>query len=113
MIKLDPQFIVQTQIIAGGQVAATITTDTLCLSQFAADFNLGTLYATIQRGTITDGVFTANQPPYVVTVDPDGSFTVADGNSGSLPGLAAFIASMKSQLDAFILASGLVTGTTE
>ena len=111
MIKLDPKYqTVVTKVYNGASV--TTTTDTLFVSDVRIDFTTGAIYATIRKGT--GNPFVDNDdPPEQICVNPDGTFVSQDGSwSGSLGAVApAIVASLKTQFDQFVLASGAVTGT--
>jgi hypothetical protein len=112
MIKLSGNFITTQQTLSGTTVSSSVVTDTLFVTDVRMDFITGALYATIQRGTLVNGVFTSNYQQVQITVNPDGSFVSSDGSwKGTLSSIATLVAGLKSQFDAFVLASGLVTGT--
>jgi hypothetical protein len=110
MILLDANLI--TAIITKvGANSKTITTDTLLVSSVTLDLEVGAIYAEIKRGTGTP--FVENMDPVSLTVNPDGSFISSDGLwSGSLGSVAAgLIATLRTQFDQFILASGQVASS--
>lgn len=114
MIRLDAQFQTTVQILSGGTVVNSVTTDTLLVSNVQIDFQQGVLHADIQRGSVVGGAFVANYPPVRVKVKDDGSFISDDASwHGTLPGLAQLMNQLKSEFDQFILSSGFVTGTQE
>ena len=96
----------------GPSGSVTTITNTLFVSSVTLDMTTGAIYATIQRGALLNGIFTPNFPTLQVTVNPDGSFISQDGTwSGSVGAIAAsLVASLKTQFDQFILASGAVSG---
>lgn len=109
MILLDAADITTIQKTGPG-VSETTTTDTLFISSVIIDLTTGAMYATIQRGG--GNPFAANMDPLQITVNPDGSFISEDGTwSGSVASAPLLVASLRSQFDQFILASGKVTGT--
>jgi hypothetical protein len=111
MIKLNTPFTTTVQYLAGTTVTSSTVTDTLYVQDVRLDFSTGAVYATIARGTITNGVFGSNYPSVTVTVNPDGSFISDDGKwSGTVPNIGTLIANLKTQFDQFILASGAVQG---
>jgi hypothetical protein len=112
MIKLNSQFVTVINHTFGGQTQESETTDTLFISSVRIDFTTGAMYAVIQRGTVVNSVFTSNYPDLNMTVNPDGSFVSDGGWNGSVAAAPALVAQLKSQFDQFILASGLIQGTT-
>lgn len=113
MIKLNTQYQTSVTSTFDGQSTVT-TTDTLFVSDVRLDFTTGAIYATIQKGTVVNGEFQSNLTPTDVTVNPDGTFISQDGSwSGTISGVTTLVSSLKSQFDAFVLASGVVTGTAE
>jgi hypothetical protein len=111
MIKLDTAFVTSVTNTMGGQSQSTVT-DTLFVSSVRIDFTTGAIYALILRGTGTP--FVANMEPLDICVNPDGSFTTADGSTwtGNVASAPQLVAALKEQFDGFILASGKVSGTT-
>ncbi len=111
MIKLDSQFVTTVQTSLGGQTQTTLT-DTLFVSDVRLDFTSGAIYATIARGSVVDGQFTANMQPSQIVVNPDGSFISDDGlYNGTLGAATQLVAQLKATFDQFVLSSGKVTGT--
>jgi hypothetical protein len=97
----------------GPSGSVTTVTDTLFVSSVRFDMAVGAMYATIERGTTVNGVFTSNFPTLQVTVNPDGSFISSDGSwSGSVGAIAAqLVNTLAAEFDQFIIASGSLSGT--
>lgn len=113
MITLTGNSVTSVQTTFDGE-SATTTTDALFVSKVSLDFETNALYATIQRGTVVNGVFQSNFASLKVTVNPDSSFVSSDGSwQGNLPAgtVAQLMATLAGQFDNFILSSGAVTGT--
>lgn len=103
MIKL-PILITTQQTLVDGTVQDTVVTDTLYVSSVRIDFNTGALYATVQRGTVVNGVFTSNFATLNIVVNPDGSF-VSDGAFSGTPGtvsVSALVQSLSAQFDGML-----------
>lgn len=115
MIKLNAQFVTENDTLVGGAVEKTVITDTLFISQFAIDLNAQNLTATMEQGTLINGVFQPNAPNLQVSGNMDGAISVSNGTNASIPPalVAALVSSLKTSLDQFVLSSGLVTGTVE
>jgi hypothetical protein len=113
MIVLDTPHTTTVQYLAGDKVVGATVTDTLYIRRVTIDFTTGALYATIDRGTVNaDGEFAQNYPSLDLVVNPDGSFSTADGVSwvGQVDAAPALVAQLKDAFDGFILMSGKVTG---
>jgi hypothetical protein len=115
MIKLAEANQTTVQYLAGTTVESSVVTDTLYVQNVLVDFTTGALYATIARGTIVNGMFASNYPSVNVTVNPDGTFISSDGKwFGSLGATAStLVAQLATTFDNFVLAAGLVQGTSE
>lgn len=112
MIVLAQPYTTTIKYLSGATVSSSTVTDTLYVREVRLDFSTGAMYATIDRGTVVNGVFTQNYPSVQVIVNPDGSFLSDDGKwSGALQSAPIMIAQLKQQFDQFILASGSVSGT--
>jgi hypothetical protein len=96
-------------------VVSSVVTDTLYVKNVNLDFSTGAMYATIDRGTVVNGVFASNYPSVNIVVNPDGSFLSSDGKwSGSLGASASnLVAQLKSTFDQFVLSAGLVQGISK
>lgn len=111
MIKLSGSAVTTIQYLSGPTVIGSDVTDTLYVQNVNLDFTSNAIYATIARGTTVNGVFSSNYPPLNVVVNPDGSFISSDGKwVGAVANAPALVASLKSQFDQMILASGAVQG---
>ncbi len=112
MIVLLTPYTTTVQYLTGTTVSDSVITDTLYVREVRLDFASGAMYATIDRGTVVNGVFTQNYPSVEIVVNPDGSFISNDKKwQGTLTTAPAFVAQLKGQFDQFVLAAGLVQGT--
>lgn len=115
MIQLATANQTTVQYLEGTTVVSSTVTDTLFVQSVRIDFSTGSLYATIARGTLVNGVFSQNYPSVDIVVNPDGSFVSSDnkweGNLGAQA--SSLVAQLKTTFDNFVLAAGLVSGTAE
>jgi hypothetical protein len=104
---------ITTQTTSFKGQSTTVVTDTLLVAEARIDFTSGAIYAIIRRGTMAAGQFQPNQPDLSICANPDGSVVSPDGSiAGTIAGgIAALVASLKSQGDQMVLGAGIVTGT--
>jgi hypothetical protein len=110
MIKLSTNFTTTNVSTMGGQ-SQTVTTDTLLVSRVSIDFQANQIQATLQRGTVTDGVFTANMTPVNINVSSTGAFRSADGSWSGTLNVASLLSSLASDFDQSVVAGIPALGT--